>query len=52
MYQEDHVKLLNKISEYEHQIKQTKQEKDKQEQEHISELQIITQKYDSKVIYF
>jgi len=46
---EDHVKLLNKISEYEHQIKQVKQEKEKKEQEYISELQIVTQKYDTKV---
>jgi len=43
--------LLNKISEYEHQIKQAKQEKDKKEQEYISELQIITQKYDNKVFF-
>jgi len=46
---EEHVKLLNKISEYEHQIKQVKQEKEKKEQEYLSELQIITHKYDSKV---
>jgi len=46
---EEHVKLLNKISEYEHQIKQVKQEKEKKEQEYLSELQIITQKYDSKI---
>jgi len=46
---EDHVKLLNKISDYEQKIKQVKQEKEKKEQEYISELQIITQKYDSKI---
>ncbi|ORX51380.1 hypothetical protein BCR36DRAFT_446305 [Piromyces finnis] len=46
---EDHIKLLNKISDYEHQIKQVEQEKEKKEQEYISELQIINQKYDSKV---
>jgi chromosome segregation ATPase len=46
---EDHVKLLNKVSEYEHQIKQAKEEKEKKEQEYLSEIQIITQKYDTKV---